>query len=153
MHESRHSGVNIPLSVVLGLSLGLSACSTPCYNEQFCQDMVGRSSQEALSILGAPSSIQQSEGGSLYSWKTEKEVRTRKYIPSAAPSWSEDSNHRLSAQNSAELVIYTQVKTAEISFMLRDGRIVSYFNHADEGMCNALLPSSTLKQYQKKTKP
>ena len=126
--------------------LSLSSC-IQCYNERFCNDMIGRNIDTAITLMGNPTSVQTNAGVTVYTWFTDQSYTSSYTRPAYEEHWRDDKGRKHAIYQPAEVVTNYNSQKAEITFMCQNGTIVNYNCNSDYNMCNVFVPQQIIQQY------
>lgn len=133
-------------------TLIFSACTT-CYNERFCQELVGLSSAQVVSTLGTPTHIYEQGSTKIMEWVYDGTYMTNYVVPGRADSWvdSRGGVHSTFVPPSERISAIPQV--AVLRLTLEKDRVTAYtsqFNGSD--MCNHFVPENFIRRYKMEDK-
>ncbi len=134
------------LSAVLGLLL--SACST-CYNDRFCQELIGLSSIQVVSLVGVPSACYEQGDIKVMEWVYNGTYRSDWIVTGRHDVWMHPHGFMYSAYVSPTVGVDTVPRVAMLRLTLEKDRVTSYtyqFNGND--MCNYFVPESFIERYK-----
>lgn len=125
-----------------------SACTT-CYNERFCQELVGLTGSQVVSILGAPTHVYEEGKTKVLEWAYDGTYQTNYVVPGHADTWVD---HR-GGVHSTFVPPYQNVSTipqvAVMRLTLTDDRVTSYTSQFNgSGMCNHFVPQGYIARYR-----
>lgn len=118
-----------------------------CYDERFCQSLVGTSDDAAITILGSPSKVETIANTTSYTWHSDKSYTSTYVNPAQETHWKDDKGRHHSTYQPAEVVENFHDRRATITLMSQNGRIVNYRSSYTGDMCNTLIPKQYIQQY------
>ena len=140
----------IPASVIVAVAF--SACTT-CYNERFCQELIGLSSAQVVSTIGPPTQIYEQGSTKVMEWAYDGTYMTNYVVPGRADSWVDSRG----GVHSTFVPPYERTSTiprvAVLRLTLEKDHVTAYtsqFNGSD--MCNHFVPESYIRRYKMEDK-
>lgn len=135
-----------------GVALLLQACTT-CYNERFCREMMGRSSEEVVALMGAPTREFREGQVRVLEWAHDATYRTAWLAPGHPHMWVGACGHPHVFYTPPHWVADVVPQVARLQFCFEGDRVVnfqSYFNGG--GMCNFFVPPEYVARYKAEDK-
>lgn len=130
------------------LPWAFSACTT-CYNERFCQELVGLGSAQVVSILGAPTHIYEQGSTKVMEWAYNCTYMTNYVVPGRADSWvdSRGGVHSTFVPPYEHVSAIPQVAVLRLTF--EKDHVVAYTSQFNgSGMCNHFVPANYIQRYK-----
>ena len=130
-------------------SLFLSSCSTTCYNERFCRELVGLSGDQVISILGAPTQTIDQGKVKIMEWSYDGTYQTNWVVPGRADTWVDSRGGAHSTFVPPYERVDTVPQVAVLRLTLTGDRVTSYTSQFHgSGMCNHFIPAGYISRYE-----
>lgn len=126
--------------------LGLNSCMQ-CYDERFCQDMIGQDVNQAIAILGTPTQTEGAGSVTSYIWFTDASYTTSHIRPEEEKIWVDDRGVEHRTFRPAERVVDYHSRKAKLTLITQGGVITNYKTHSTGEMCNTFIPKQVIEQY------
>ena len=135
------------------VGLLLSSCSTTCYNERFCRELVGLSGEQIISILGVPAHTVEQGKVKVMEWAYDGTYQTNFVVPGHADTWIDSRGGTHSTFVPPYERVDTVPQVAVLRLTLTGNRVTSYTSQFNgSGMCNHFIPSSYISRYEAEDK-
>ena len=134
------------------VAIAFSACTT-CYNERFCQELVGLSSTQVVSTLGAPTHIYTQGSTKVLEWAYDGTYMTNYVVPGHADSWVDARGGVHSTFVPPHEQVNTIPQVAVLRLTLEKDRVTAYTSQFNgSGMCNHFIPENYIQRYKMEDK-
>ncbi len=135
-------------TVIAAFVLLSTACTT-CYNERFCQELIGQTSSQVVSIVGVPTHIYEEGKTKVMEWAYDGTYLTNYVVPGYSDTWVD----RYGGIHSTFVPPYQGVSTIPQVAVLRltftKDRVTSYTSQFNGGgMCNHFIPQNYIDRYR-----
>lgn len=129
----------------------LAACSTKCYHEQFCQELIGQSAEQVIALVGEPTHVFEQGDVKILEWAYDGTYRVSRLVPGYQGPWVDRWGffHPYYMAAPPYMVIETVPQVATLRFSFVKNHAVSYnssFNGS--GMCNYFVPQNYILRYR-----
>lgn len=128
------------------LVLGLNSCMQ-CFDERFCQDMMGQDIEQAVAVLGAPTQTQETGNITSYIWFADASYTSSHIRPARETIWVDDRDVEHREFRPAERIENFHSRKATLTLMTQGGQIINYRTASTGEMCNTFIPKQVIQQY------
>ena len=138
----------IVLTLITAFVLLSTACTT-CYNERFCQELIGQTSSQVISVVGMPTHVYEEGKTKVMEWAYDGTYLTNYVVPGHSDTWVD----RHGGVHSTFVPPYQGVSTIPQVAVLRltftKDRVTSYTTQFNgSGMCNHFIPQNYIDRYR-----
>lgn len=140
----------------LSLALLVSSCTT-CHDVEFCDDMLGHSSNEIVAWLGTPTGFKCEYGVDEYTWCAHKEAREHSLrvqpvveIEFVDAEGLKHVHYRCIVPPADK---HDETKDPHLTFRFYNDKACGYYFKNADRICNRFVPDHFLETYQAQQQP
>lgn len=139
--------------VTAGFAVLAGACSS-CYNDRFCQDLIGKTDEELVALLGKPTGEYKRGETTSMEWYYDASYNRMRVVDDFYGPWRRDRFGYMYYPYWPPYVVNETVsKMSYLQVNLVKGRVVNCNSRfSDSGMCNFFIPENYLERYRRETR-
>lgn len=141
--------ISMRTGMVAAWAMVATACTTPCYNDRFCQELIGQQEEAVVALIGEPTHVAKQGRVKILEWAFDGTYRASRVVPGFSGMWVDAFGHFHPMYAAPYMVIETVPQVATLRFSFVRGRATSYnayFNGS--GMCNYFVPPQYIERYR-----